>query len=190
VELACGPPGGTRGGGGWGFPENTYLQRACSAIPSSGGTAMNGVIFPINKLDLANITDGTSKTIMYGELSWAVAPQAPWLVGSTSKDNTGDVPKDEYTSSNGFVYNAKVLRWPLNARKNSEPDESRIPELVTDPVNGYVPFTEESFGSNHPGGANLGMCDGSAGFVSDDTDVTVLRAMASRASEDLYEPPF
>ena len=54
----------------------------------------------------------------------------------------------------------------------------------------YVPIQEESYGSNHPGGAHVGMCDGSAIFLSDETDVEgVLRRMASRASEDTYSPP-
>jgi hypothetical protein len=55
----------------------------------------------------------------------------------------------------------------------------------------YVALTEESFGSNHPGGAHLAMSDGSVGFCKEDVDVAgVLRPMASRKSGDDYESPF
>jgi hypothetical protein len=34
------------------------------------------------------------------------------------------------------------------------------------------------------------MCDGSTHFVSDDTELAVLKAMASRASEEVFASPF
>ena len=142
---------------------------------------------------MADIRDGTSKTIMYGEMSWDVSPQAPWIVGSGSKDQPSDPSNPrpaEISSSHGVVFNIKTVRWGINARKNAEPDGTEDPVKAADYVNGYVPLTEESLGSNHPGGTHLGMCDGSAGFVSDEIELTVLRRMASRGSEDPYESPF
>jgi prepilin-type N-terminal cleavage/methylation domain-containing protein/prepilin-type processing-associated H-X9-DG protein len=184
--AGCVPTGGSRGGGTWGFPENTYTQQSCGTrAAGSGGTAINGVIFPLSNIDLGDVTDGTSKTIMYGEMSWDVGPQAPWIVGSTSKD-TGNA----FSSSHGVVFNTKTIRWGLNARKEREADGTEEASKVADPLNGYVALTEESLGSNHPGGAHVGMCDGSAFFLSEDTDVEgVLRRMASRYSEDNYPPP-
>jgi hypothetical protein len=196
VEPPCQPAasGGRGGGGGtivW--PETTYIQNSCSAMPSSGGTAINGVIYPLSNLDFGDITDGTSHTMMYGECSWSISPQAPWIVGSGSKDNPSDVNNPgpaEFSSSNGVVFNIKVVRWGINARSNAEPDGSQIASKLSDPVNGYVPLTEESLGSNHPGGAHVSMSDGATPFLREDIDVSVLRAMASRKSEDMYEPPF
>ena len=182
----CPSAGGGRGGGSgkWGWPESSYTQHGC--IPratGSGGTAVNGVIFPLSNITFAKITDGTTKTIMYGEMSWDVAPQAPWLVGSTSRD--GITPPLLISSSHGVVFNIKTVRWGINESKSGEPDGSPDVAGVV-----YVPLTEESFGSNHPGGAHVGMCDGSATFLQDDVDVEgVLRRMASRASEDIYESP-
>jgi hypothetical protein len=193
VGPGCTPPGGTRGGGAWGFPEETYTQQACSLrAGGSGGTAINGVIFPVSKIDLADISDGTSKTIMYGEMSWLAGVQAPWIVGSSSKDQNHPENRrlDEISSSNGVVFNVKVVRWSINARRSSEPDGSTDrPEMVNDPVNGYVPLTEDSLGSNHPGGAHVGLCDGSSRFINEDIEVEVLRRMASRNSQDVYELP-
>jgi prepilin-type processing-associated H-X9-DG protein len=168
----------------------TYHQHDCATRASgSGSTAINGVIFPLSDIDLGDITDGTSHTIMFGEMSWDVGPQTPWLVGSTSRDGTS--PAQLISSSHGWVFNAKTVRWAINARKTREPDDTEIASKVSDPANGYVAMTEESLGSNHPGGANVAMSDGSAGFLRDDVDVeAVLRRMASRYSEDIYESPF
>jgi prepilin-type processing-associated H-X9-DG protein len=174
---------GGKGGGTTTFkwPETTYIQDNCTARGSqwsdggSGGSAINGVLFGNSDISMANVTDGSTNTMMYGEMSWAVGRQEPWIVGSTS---LGD--------ARGWVYNTKNIRWPINQRKNTEPDGT---ELAPPPFP-YVPVTEESFGSNHPGGTHVGMCDGSASFLRDDVDVEgVLRRMASRESEDMYEPP-
>jgi prepilin-type N-terminal cleavage/methylation domain-containing protein len=188
VEQACAPPGGGRGTNTWDFPHSTYLQQACSfraGGANSGGTAINGVIFPLSNLEVGDITDGTSNTIMYGEMSWEVGPQAAWIVGSGSKDGG-----NAFSSSHGVVFNTKNVRYAPNARKTREPDDTEDPSKASDPVNGYVASTEESFGSNHPSGAHVVLCDGSAFFLRDDVDVEgVLLRMASRASEDIFERP-
>jgi prepilin-type N-terminal cleavage/methylation domain-containing protein len=183
VQSACAPSGGTRTGGSWSWPESTYLQHGCGERGGDGLTAINGVIFPRSKVGLAKITDGTSKTIMYGELSWDVAPQGVWLIGSTSRNNGTSGP-ELTSSSHGYVFNAKVVRYAINERKFREADNA--PDL---PGVQYCAWTEESFGSNHPGGAHLGLCDGSATFVADDTAVEVLRGMASRDSQDAQARP-
>jgi prepilin-type N-terminal cleavage/methylation domain-containing protein len=183
IGSGCQKSGGF-GGGSWTWPESTYIQNACVTRPEgSGGTAINGVIFPLSNLKLAKVSDGTSKTIMYGEMSWDVATQGAWIIGSSSQDGlVGDALK---SSSHGVVFNTKVVRWALNERKSGEPDGA--PDI---PGVQYVPLTEESYGSNHPGGAHVGMTDGSAAFLRSDVDAAVLRRMASRASDDTYDPVF
>jgi prepilin-type N-terminal cleavage/methylation domain-containing protein len=175
---------GGRGGptsSGLVFPETTYCQYSCTdRAGGSGGTAVNGVIYPLSKIGMGQITDGTSHTMMWGELSWDCGTQGAWIIGSSSQDGT-----NWESSSHGWVYNAKVIRWGLNERKSGEPDEQ--PDIAGVQ---YVPQTEESLGSMHPSGAHIAMSDGAVGFVSNEIDVAILRAMASRKSEDLYDKPF
>jgi prepilin-type N-terminal cleavage/methylation domain-containing protein len=180
--------GGGRGGpAGLVWPETTYCQYGCGPRGNttgggSGGSAINGVIYPLSKLGLAGITDGTSHTIMYGEMSWDCATQGAWIIGSSSKNGT-----DFESSSYGWNYNAKNIRWGINERKSNEPERDQGDDIAGVQ---YVPVTEESLGSMHPNGTHLSMSDGSAGFVRDDIDLPTLRAMASRKSEDSYNSPF
>jgi len=171
---------------GWAWPMNTYLQNNCSedAVGSSGGTAANGVIrprgnlysatlariFPVGPVKMASVTDGTTHTMMYGEMSWDVGLQRTWIVGSVS-------PQDQY----GYVYNAKNVKHGIHVAAYDDDNGNRT----------NIPLTDISLGSKHPGGTHLLMCDGSANFVREDVDVEgVLRPMASRASEDVYQSPF
>jgi prepilin-type N-terminal cleavage/methylation domain-containing protein/prepilin-type processing-associated H-X9-DG protein len=185
----CSPSGGTRGAANWDWPYSTYYQHACtraSSSSASGSTAINGVIYPVSNIDLGDVTDGTSKTIMFGEMSWDVGPQEPWLVGSTSNN-----ANDAFGSSHGVVYNSKNIRWPING-KRFRGEDGMLPagEDPDSPTSHFAPLTETSLGSYHPGGTHVAMCDGSARFLSDDVDVPlVLLRMASRASEDIYAAP-
>jgi prepilin-type N-terminal cleavage/methylation domain-containing protein/prepilin-type processing-associated H-X9-DG protein len=191
LPETCTLGGGGRGGGtAWTtFPETTYTFYNClddpplpvapppildpGALPS--GTADNGTIFPISNLDLGDVTDGTSNTMMFGEMSWDIGPQEPWIVGSTSRNGQGN----DVSSAHGVVYNAKNIRYA----PNTKPFYNREDMVV-------VRLTNVSLGSNHPGGAHVAMCDGSATFIRDEIDVPgVLRPMASRASDDVYQKP-
>ncbi len=171
AKVACTPPGGGLGGGTWNWPESTYTKHSCSENPvDSGGTQNNGVVFPNSNITFAKVTDGTSHTMLYGELSWDVGARKPWLVGSTSLDDP-----------HGWVYNAKNIRHPMNTAAFQDPYPTRT----------NYPLTDVSLGSKHPGGINVLMTDGSANFLHEDVDLAgVYRRMASRASEDGYDSPF
>jgi prepilin-type N-terminal cleavage/methylation domain-containing protein len=185
----CPPPSGGRGGGAFGWPEVTYLQRFCSKsteMETSSGVAVNGTIFPLSNTGFNSITDGTSKTLMFGEMSWDCGIQEMWMIGSTTKGT------DPIENSYGVVHNAKNVRWGIRQKKNSNEDGTppSPQSLADDPNSEYCPLTETSLGSNHPGGTHVGMSDGSAMFLREDVDVErVLRRMASRNSEDIYEMP-
>jgi prepilin-type N-terminal cleavage/methylation domain-containing protein len=189
----CPPPSGGRGGGSFGWPEATYLQRFCTKASNtsagSGGSAINGVIFPLSNMSFGAVTDGTSKTLMFGEMSWDCGVHEMWLIGSTTKGT------DPIENSYGVLHNAKNIRYGINVKKWSIPDVVPIDPGFNDarrddPNSEWAPLTETSLGSNHPGGTHIGMSDGSAMFLREDLDVErVLRRMASRNSEDIYEAP-
>lgn len=175
--------GGGRGGGGGTFtyPQSTYYQQACdldsSPTGSSGGVATNGVIFPNSDINFKDVTDGTSQTMMFGECSWLIGMQYPWIAGGLS---WGGTPQSAY----GWVYNAKNIYHPINSKRfMADPTSSDWSPIVNN--------TNVSLGSEHPGGTHVVMCDASVRFLSEDIDlVGVYRPLASRASEEVISEAF
>jgi prepilin-type N-terminal cleavage/methylation domain-containing protein/prepilin-type processing-associated H-X9-DG protein len=168
----------------------TYDDTGGAGCDNGGGTANNGVMFvrgydrgpagqakipyTDSKVKLKSISDGTTHTFMVGEISWLCGPQRIWAVGSAS-----------FTHPYRFNYTAKNLQHPLNY--------SYRVDTVNNPGQQPCAGCENnnmSFGSLHPGGTHFAMCDGSVQFIRDDVPVAVLRAMASRKSDDVVENAF
>ncbi|MBX3434355.1 MAG: DUF1559 domain-containing protein [Pirellulales bacterium] len=177
----CPAAGGGRGGGAFTYPQSTYYQQSCdldgNPSGSSGGVATNGVIFPNSNIDFRNVTDGTAQTIMYGECSWVVGLQYPWIVGAVSWGGTSD-------SAYGWVHNAKNIYHPINSKAfTADPTSSAWTPVAN--------VTNVSLGSMHPGGTHVLMCDASAHFLSESIDLEgVYRPLASRDSGEVVSGAF
>jgi hypothetical protein len=155
------------------YPDNTYTIVDCvdEDPTDDGGMATNGVLYYDSDIPIRRITDGTSHTILYGECSWDAGINFGWL----ASDDIG-VPYD-------WVFNGRNMANPINSAAFPE-NWSLHPALTT------VSIHDVSFGSKHPGGCNFLLCDDSVQFVSEDSDLAVLKAMASRTSEEVFEAPY
>jgi prepilin-type processing-associated H-X9-DG protein len=162
------------------YPDNTYTmaltdESQCNyeiSVQNDGGMATNGAIYYESDVPIRRITDGTSHTILFGELSWDAGINMTWLAG------------DDFGAPYVWVFNGKNTVHPINSQPFAKDWEEHNAGL--DPV----PIHDVSFGSKHPGGCHLLMCDGSANFVSEEIALATLKAMASRASEEVFESPF
>ncbi len=145
----------------YGAPAGTGISQRHSSYGGSQGTwsleilptnptyalqlsNMNGVIFSCSSVRLAEITDGTGATILFAETPY------------------GRIPKPTERASarwwnSGFVADTMVAAYyPLNG------DLKGVPYLAST----YERWIQ-AVGSFHPGGANVGFCDGSVRFIKD-----------------------
>jgi prepilin-type processing-associated H-X9-DG protein len=123
-----------------------------------------GVFYRNSRVRLADITDGSSTTLLIGDRAWSHA-MAPWA-GAVNKGMVRGGPRNRWRNSAEAVYPAPnfacVQANALNRR--DDPDGSL-----------------DEFYSEHPGGANLLFADGAVHFLHAQIQQAVLMALGTRA---------
>ncbi len=126
-----------------------YLVDTTSA-PGFGDFALQGLLGRDTKKAMRDVTDGTSNTFLFGEISWNNANcYRAWVRGCAG---AASAP-------------CKNVKYGINVMKYLTSD------LTT--------FNDVSFGSQHPGGCHFAMADGSVMFVQESIDMDIYRASAS-----------
>jgi prepilin-type N-terminal cleavage/methylation domain-containing protein len=161
------------------FPETGYTMalRNDGTGDVSGGLANNGIIAFNGKVNIKDVSDGTTNTVMIGECGWQAGPTRTWIVG-TLDQNSYSLTAAGTPQGHGWIYNAKNVMWPMHTAYREKPGE---------PYSGYL-SNDISLGSMHQGGAQVGMGDGSATFLAEDIELNVLKALATRANDDVQNP--
>jgi len=144
---------GNSGGGPGGPPllevaRTNYLGVFGSGVIEITPGGGNGCFFQNSSLDVGDIVDGLSNTLLVGEHGSRL-DHATWI---------GAVP---------------------GAHRNM----ARVVSAA-ERVPNHVPNDLADFSSFHPGGANFVLCDGSVQMISDQIDLTVFQALATRAKGD------
>lgn len=127
---------------------------------SEAGTQQSGVSFKMSEVELREITDGTTKTYMVGEKYL----NADWYTNGLDGG-------DNHSSYQGF--DRDVNRWtgPGLLPQQDRPGFENV----------FI------FGSAHPGGWHVVLCDGSVQFVPFDVDENIHMYMGSRADGQVIE---
>jgi prepilin-type N-terminal cleavage/methylation domain-containing protein/prepilin-type processing-associated H-X9-DG protein len=148
---------------------NPTTGAAYKVLPGyQGGYSQEGMLAPNNPTRMTDVADGTSNTIMTGEQSWTGANgYRAWTRGCS--------PLTSSPNSSSSDMSCGAVRNVVNG-------------LGTVPYNAALAnFNDVSLGSNHAGGANLGLADGSVRFVSNTVPVGVLLSMASKAGGEVFQ---
>ena len=143
-----------------------------------GPFANTGTIIIGGGVTMATIKDGTSYTLLLGEISWSdYGAHFNWIRGTVISN--ADNPITALASSKGIAKN-----FPINAGRTSETLKLVLDESDTEydvPVRGRrAGHGIGGFGSDHPGGANFVFADAAVRFFSDVTDTTLLMRMSTR----------
>ena len=151
------------------FNPSVINGETVSAATSS--SKVNGVLFTLSKTRIAQISDGTSKTAMVGEIIL------------TPDIDSHDIRGRYYNPAHGGVL--FTTRIPPNT---SVPDRfnwcSKSPMKET-PCVWSGENMHLSMRSWHFGGANMAMVDGSVRFVEDGVNAAAYKAMGSRNGEEV-----
>jgi prepilin-type N-terminal cleavage/methylation domain-containing protein/prepilin-type processing-associated H-X9-DG protein len=123
----------------------------------------NGVYYSFSVTKIASITDGTSNTVMFGEHTRAI-------------ENQGDTYCWHWWTSGNYGDTICTAFWPINPQK-------KMPYGIADKTGTSNRITAVS--SQHPGGANVALCDGSVRFIKE----TISSWQNNLASGALGAPP-
>jgi prepilin-type N-terminal cleavage/methylation domain-containing protein/prepilin-type processing-associated H-X9-DG protein len=163
------------------------VQRA----PSPGSLIVNDIeagSFVIHKklLPLSEFTDGTSNTVAFSEKLIGTGAEAS---ASSSRDWV-DVPLSVEMDIDARTRFCSRLAGPLGWRQDSggtcfymsDPPNSRTPDCGGPRGNGFGIFAARS---QHPGGVNVTMADGSGRWVTATINLSIWRALGTRNRGDL-----
>jgi len=126
-----------------------------------GGYATGGMFLRNESVRIASVLDGTSHTLVVGELSWEAGENGiyhTWPAGLSDGWS-----HSQMTKNIAFPLNSYSFSWNAGAT------------LAND----------ISFGSMHPGGTHFALADGSVQFTSENIRLEILKSLASRKGGDV-----
>lgn len=177
------PNGTYTGATSYGFNWGTTPQANCQNDPSDPTRCLNTLVkdgvFHVNtRTKWLEVTDGTSQTLLAGERSHVVEPG--WRSSNISPP-TGILLRSAWlTSTESTPRRASVaLGNSINWRVPVRPPGS--PSLTASQRNSLINIRVASYSSEHPGGANFALCDGSVRFLSDGLSLTTLQFLSTKA---------
>jgi prepilin-type processing-associated H-X9-DG protein len=160
---------------------STRTEHASWALsnPESAKRIMNGAFtYPTPgtayELELKHFLDGTSKTLLVGEINYGLSD---WKWSSCASQN-GQIKWGEQTWADGYWFNAwGHIDWLFYEQfaQSSYNAQTQVNAKTTQRV----------FRSDHPGGAQFVMVDGSVQFIPETIDYPVLRALVTRAGGEV-----
>ncbi len=184
-------------------PGSTYGGTDYAACTGSGnvgyGTlvAADGVFFLTSSIRFADLIDGTSHTAAFSERMLGTGLTVTSLGSGDSAlyvlelGNGVDVSPSTCASlGTGDWYSTRGAKWMLGNYGNTLYNHYYAPSTANwDCMNQAQQKGLMGARSNHPGGVNLLLCDGSTRFVASTVNLTVWQAVATRAGAETSDLP-
>jgi prepilin-type processing-associated H-X9-DG protein len=173
------------------FGPTNYVACVGSGANSGSRTNADGICFIDSKIRIGDITDGCSNTALMSE----------GLLGMGGDDLLKAPTPSQIPRVYGYYWNAKPLDpnvcanvglWDTNGQ--SKWADGEVYCTLYD--HGYAPnsplwdcisvgYSWKAARSNHPGGVNLLLVDGSVRFVANGVDLATWQALGSRAGREV-----
>ncbi len=143
--------------------------------PSFPRMTRDGLFFIDSSLGLADVTDGTSNTFLFGERfhrDLEFDRRRPFVWPDATP--VGGWGRWGYVANAGAMFQVTLhTAAPINYRVPPGGDFSTLENRGC------------AFGSGHPGGANFAFADGSVRFLSDSTPLLMLQALSTRCGGEV-----
>ena len=137
-----------------------------------------------------SISDGTSNTFAFGEISWNDITHRAWHRGfyASSFDATN---ADAVTAGYHMSVKCAMAHHTINigVKRRAVNDWTGTSDQTTGVVRFGVLKNVGAWGSEHPGGCHFSLADGSVRFVSENLSGTVLCALMGINDGESYQIP-
>ncbi len=161
---------------GGGYPS----ESTCSYGDSTYFT--NGVFYGNSNVKISDISDGTTCTYLAGETKYCRLKKGEFkLYNSDDPGNWGSWASGTPLHATSNIPTFMTLAGAVDPINNPTIIIPDIAGMKYDPsIYSSRAIAARNFGSNHPGGCHMMMCDGSVHFVSENIDIYVHRSMGNR----------
>jgi prepilin-type N-terminal cleavage/methylation domain-containing protein/prepilin-type processing-associated H-X9-DG protein len=175
AQFEVTPPGTAGSADGVYLGLTSYGPNA-GTLPYSA-TVTDGVFHNNTKVRLAEITDGTSGTLLFGEHSH-FEPLWPPM----NAYNSDFAYFAQWSSQITWLGAMSEINYRLPASVATAAPAFGSPMWLT-----YYYSRVFAYGSNHPGGANTALADGSVRFIAESLPISTLKALSTRAGGEVID---
>jgi prepilin-type N-terminal cleavage/methylation domain-containing protein/prepilin-type processing-associated H-X9-DG protein len=180
------------------FGATNYVGNVGSGTVDNGNLnagPIDGVFFRASSIKFRDITDGTTHTVAFGEMLLGNGTADVSPTGQPARDPSREVlvlptgtlttPDNCTNPAKGSWWAERGVRWMQGSYGYSLYNHYYTPNSPTCDCNASSRAAGlTSARSNHPGGVNVLLCDGSVHFVAENVTLEIWRGLATRRGKE------